>query len=290
MATPTLAVTGSTGRLGGRVARRLAAAGVPQRLVVRDRVRAPRLAGTEVAAAEYGDLDAGRRALAGIQTLFMVSGSETPNRVDQHRTFIDAAVAAGLEHVVYLSFYGAAPDATFTLARDHWATEEHIRACGLRWTFLRDNLYLDFLPAMVGADGMIRGPAGDGRVAAVAQDDIADAATVVLRDPAAHAGQTYDLTGPDALTMSEVADQLSGATEHVVGYVPETVTDAYRSRAHYGAPGWQVDAWVSTYTAIAAGELAEPTDAVERIAGHPPISLADLLLARAGDLRMGSPL
>jgi NAD(P)H dehydrogenase (quinone) len=290
MATPTLAVTGSTGRLGGRVARRLAAAGVPQRLVVRDRVRAPRLAGTEVAAAEYGDLDAERRALAGIQTLFMVSGSETPNRVDQHRTFIDAAVAAGLEHVVYLSFYGAAPDATFTLARDHWATEEHIRACGLRWTFLRDNLYLDFLPAMVGADGMIRGPAGDGRVAAVAQDDIADAATVVLRDPAAHAGQTYDLTGPDALTMSEVADQLSGATEHVVGYVPEAVTDAYRSRAHYGAPGWQVDAWVSTYTAIAAGELAEPTDAVERIAGHPPISLADLLLARAGDLRMGSPL
>jgi NAD(P)H dehydrogenase (quinone) len=290
MATPTLAVTGSTGRLGGRVARRLAAAGVPQRLVVRDRVRAPRLAGTEVAAAEYGDLDAGRRALAGIQTLFMVSGSETPNRVDQHRTFIDAAVAAGLEHVVYLSFYGAAPDATFTLARDHWATEEHIRASGLQWTFLRDNLYLDFFPAMVGADGMIRGPAGDGRVAAVAQDDIADAATVVLRDPAAHAGQTYDLTGPDALTMSEVADQLSGATEHVVGYVPETVTDAYRSRAHYGAPGWQVDAWVSTYTAIAAGELAEPTDAVERIAGHPPISLADLLLARAGDLRMGSPL
>ena len=290
MTTPTLAVTGSTGRLGGRVASRLAAAGVRQRLIVRDPARVPSLALTEVAAAEYGDPDAGRGALANIRTLFMVSGSETPDRVDQHRTFVDAAVAAGVEHVVYLSFYGAAPDATFTLARDHWATEQHIRSSGLQWTFLRDNLYLDFFPAMVGADGMIRGPAGDGRVAAVAQDDIADVATAILRDPTAHQERTYDLTGPEALTMSEVADQLSWATERVVGYIPETLDEAYRSRAHYGAPEWQVDAWVSTYTAIAVGELAEPTDTVERIAGHAPASLADLLLKRASDLRLGSAL
>jgi NAD(P)H dehydrogenase (quinone) len=290
MTTPTLAVTGSTGRLGGRVARRLSAAGLPQRLVVRDAARAPNLDHTTVSVAEYGDSDTGGRALAGVQTLFMVSGSETPDRVHQHRTFIDTAVRAGVEHLVYVSFYGAAPAATFTLARDHWATEEHIRASGLQWTFLRDNLYLDFCPAMVGEDGMIRGPAADGRVAAVAQDDIADVAEVVLRNPAAHAGQTYDLTGPEALTMSEVADQLAGATEQVVGYIPETVEDAYRSRAKYGAPAWQVDAWVSTYTAIAAGELAEATDAVERIAGHPPVSLADLLLAHASDLRLGSAL
>jgi uncharacterized protein YbjT (DUF2867 family) len=101
---------------------------------------------------------------------------------------------------------------------------------------------LDFFPAMVGTDGMIRGPADDGRVAAVAQDDIADVAAAVLREPVAHASQTYQLTGPEALSLSEVAEQLSGATEQVVGYVPETLADAYRSRAHYGAPGWQVDA------------------------------------------------
>jgi uncharacterized protein YbjT (DUF2867 family) len=290
MTTPALAVTGSTGRLGGRVARALSAAGLPQRLVVRDPARAPTLAGTEVAPAEYGNAEAGRRALAAIQTLFMVSGSETPDRVDQHRTFVDAAVSAGVEHIVYVSFYGAAPDATFTLARDHWATEQHIRASGVQWTFLRDNLYMDFFPAIVGADGIIRGPAADGRVAAVAQDDIADVAAVVLREPASHAGQTYDLTGPEALTLSEVADQLAGAAERVVGYVPETLDDAYRSRAHYGAPAWQVDAWVSTYTAIAAGELAGTSDDVERIAGHTPISLADLLLRRGHELRLGFPL
>jgi NAD(P)H dehydrogenase (quinone) len=290
LARPSLGITGSTGRLGGRVARRLAATGTPQRLIVRDPARAPRLDGADVVIAEYGDGDAARRALDGVRTLFMVSGSERPDRVQQHRTFVDAAVAADVEHVVYVSFYGAAADATFTLARDHWATEEHIRASRLSWTFLRDNLYLDFFTAMVGDDGMIRGPAGDGRVAAVAQDDIADVAEKVLRAPSAHAGSVYQLTGPDALSLAEVADVLSGATQRVVGYVPETVDEAYRSRAHYGAPDWQIDAWVSTYTAIAAGELAQTTDDVERVTGRPPVSLTDLLTARAGQVRLGAPL
>jgi NAD(P)H dehydrogenase (quinone) len=290
LARPSLGITRSTGRLGGRVARRLAATGTPQRLIVRDPARAPRLDGADVVIAEYGDGDAARHALDGVRTLFMVSGSERPDRVQQHRTFVDAAVAADVEHVVYVSFYGAAADATFTLARDHWATEEHIRASRLSWTFLRDNLYLDFFTAMVGDDGMIRGPAGDGRVAAVAQDDIADVAEKVLRAPPAHAGSVYQLTGPDALSLAEVADVLSGATQRVVGYVPETVDEAYRSRAHYGAPDWQIDAWVSTYTAIAAGELAQTTDDVERVTGRPPVSLTDLLTARAGQVRLGAPL
>src|SRR5947209_6959938 len=83
-------------------------------------------------------------ALEGVPTVLMVSASETPDRLARHTAFIDAAVTAGVEHLVYISFYGAAPDCTFTLGRDHYATEEHIRASGLRFTFLRDNLYADF--------------------------------------------------------------------------------------------------------------------------------------------------
>ncbi len=157
-----IGVTGATGQLGGRVAQRLAAAGVAQRLVARDPDRCPRLPGADVVRAAFGDGDAVRKALAGLDTVLMVSASETVDRVDQHRSFIDAAAAAGVGHLVYISFSGAAPDATFTLARDHWATEQQIRASGLAFTFLRDNLYADFLPQMVGADGVIRGPAGDG--------------------------------------------------------------------------------------------------------------------------------
>ncbi|GAA4600460.1 SDR family oxidoreductase [Actinoplanes octamycinicus] len=247
---------------------------MPQRLLVRDVARAPDLPGATANVAPFHDRDTCREAMRGLRTVLMVSASETPDRVEQHRTFVDAAVDAGVEHLVYISFYGAAPDATFTLARDHWATEQHIQSQGLAATFLRDNLYADFLPMLAGEDRVIRGPAGDGRVAAVAQDDIADAAVAVLRDPAAHAGQTYSLTGPEALTLAEVAT-IIGAR-----YQPETIEEAYASRESYGAPKWQLDAWVSTYTAIAAGELAGVTTHVADLTGRPPTSVATLLAGR----------
>jgi NAD(P)H dehydrogenase (quinone) len=274
-----IVVSGATGRLGGRVARRLAAAGIAQRLVVRDPARAPELPGATVAVAEYGDADAVRRALDGAGTVLMVSGAETPDRVDRHRTFVDAAVAAGVGQLVYTSFVGAAPDAVFTLGRDHWATEEYIRASGLPHTFLRDNLYADFLPFLVGDDGVIRGPAGDGRAAVVAQDDIADAAVAVLPDAGAHAGRTYDLTGPAALTFAEMAATVTAVTGRAVTFQDESLAEAYASRAVYNAPDWQVDAWVSTYTSVAAGELAAVSDDVERLTGRPATSLEDLLRA-----------
>src|SRR3954453_21277178 len=138
-----IVVSGATGRLGGRIARRLAGAGVVQRLLVRDPARAPQLPGAEVVVAEYGDPAAVRAALAGADTVLMVSGSESPDRVDRHRAFVDAAAAPGIGHLVYPSCAGAAPSAVFPLARDHWATGEHIRAGRLPFTFLRDNLYAD---------------------------------------------------------------------------------------------------------------------------------------------------
>jgi uncharacterized protein YbjT (DUF2867 family) len=272
-----LGITGSTGRLGGRVARKLADVGRSQRLLVRDPSRAPQLAGATAVQSSYADRKALTAALDGLRTVLMVSASESPDRMSQHRAFIDAAAAAGVQQVVYISFYGAAPDCTFTLGRDHFATEEYLRASGMGFTFLRDNLYADFFPAMVGEDGVIRGPAAQGRVAAVAQDDIADAAVAVLLDPEAHAGATYSLTGPEALTLDEVAAVLTGAQGRPVAYQPETVPEAYASRAVYAAPDWQVDAWVSTYTAIAAGELAGVTGDIETLTGRPAISLADLL-------------
>src|SRR5512132_4620878 len=219
-----IAVTGATGGLGGRVARRLAERGMSQRLVVRDLGRAPELAGAEAAAASYDDPESLRRAFEGARTLLMVSASEDPDRLRLHGIVVGAATDAGVGRVVYTSFYGAAPDCTFTFGRDHWHTEELIRASGLRHTFLRDNLYLDSLPLMVGADGVIRGPAGDGRVAAVARDDIAAVAVAVLLEAGdGHDGRSYDMTGPAALTMAEIAAELSGATGRTIIYHAETL-------------------------------------------------------------------
>ena len=272
-----ITITGSTGRIGGLVARELAARGMPLRLVVREAARAPALAQAEIRTADYADAEAVRQALDGAGTVLMVSSTEAPDRLDAHRAFVDAAAAAGISHLVYTSFVAAAARATLTLARDHWATEEHIRSTGLPFTFLRDNLYADFLPRMVGADGVLRGPAADGRVSVVAQLDVAAAAVAVLSSPRTHQGQTYDLTGPVAISLHEAAEIMADRTGRAVRYEPETVEQAYASRASYGAPQWQLDAWVSTYTAIANGELAIVSDAVDRLAGRPPLSLATVL-------------
>lgn len=278
---PTTVVTGSTGRLGGRVARRLAERGIPQKLLVRSLERAPRLTAAVAVRGAYADQDAVREALAGTRTLFMVSAAESADRLAHHKAFVDAAAEAGVRHLVYVSFYGAAPDATFTLARDHFHTEQHIRASGLAYTFLRDNVYADFVPDLVGEDGAIRGPAGNGRASFVAQDDIADAAVAVLSRPDDHPGMTYDLTGPESLTLDDAAAILSEQLGRAVTYRRETVEEAYASRASYGAPAWQLDAWVSTYTAIASGELDGVSDAVPRLTGRPATPLADVMRAAA---------
>ena len=274
---PALAVTGATGALGGIVARFLADRGIEQRLLARTPSKAPALPGAVAVHADYADRDASRRALDGVSTLFMVSGSEAVDRADQHRTFVDTAVEAGVRHIVYTSFYGAAADSIFTHGHDHYATEEHIRASGMGYTFLRDNFYLDVLPHFVGEDGVIRGPAGDGRVAAVAREDIARVAVEVLVRPGDHENAGYDLTGPEALTMTDVAAILSGTGGGKVTFHDETLDEAYESRRRWNAPDWLLDAWVSTYTAIAAGELAHVTDHVARITGGAPLRLADLL-------------
>ncbi len=269
-----IGITGVTGHIGGAVARDLQDLSERLRLFVRDAARVPKLAG-EVAVASYDSQAA--EALRGVDLLFMVSAAESPERLAQHKAFIDAAASAGVQHVVYTSFLGAAPDATFTLARDHFATEEHLKASGMAWTFLRDSFYLDFLPDTVGEDGVIRGPAGTGRVGAVARADVAATAAAILRDAGAHERLTWDLTGPQTLSFPEIAKILSQLQGRQVSYVDETLDEARASRAHYGAPDWELEAWITTYTAIAAGELDVVTDHVQQVTGNPPRSLREVV-------------
>jgi NAD(P)H dehydrogenase (quinone) len=271
-----IAVTGATGGIGGRVAPRLAERGAELRLIVRDPSRAPELPGAElVQVSDYGNGEEMRRALDGAERLLLVSFEESRDRLEKHKAAIDAAVAAGVGHVVYTSYFGAAADAIFLLGRNHFQTEEHLRASGVEWTMLRDNIYLDVLPFFA-AEGVIRGPAGDGSVAAVARDDVADVAVEALTGDG-HAGQAYPLTGPEAIPMTEAAARLSAFIGRPIEYVEETVDEAWESRRPSGAPDWLIDVWVSTYTAIAGGEVDGPTDTVERVTGRPPIDLEETL-------------
>ena len=272
-----IGITGVTGAVGGRVAAQLAQRGSAQRLIVRDPSKAPRLPNADVVQASgYGDSDSMTAALRGVQTLFLVSGREDADRLRQHFSAVDSALAAGVERIVYLSFLSAAPDASFTLARQHFHTEEHIRASGAAFTFLRSGLYADFVPNLFGEDGVVRGPAGSGRTSYVTRDDIADVATVVLTSTG-HEGQTYNNTGAEALTLAETAALLAEFVGRPLSYHEETLEEAKQSRAVYNAPDFLVEGWISTYTAIANGEMSLISGDIERLTGHPAQSLRDFL-------------
>ena len=246
---------------------------------MRDPSRAPDLPGAEVATTGgYSDTEGMRQALTGVHTLFFIPATEDADRVAQHRNVVDAAVAAGVQRVVDLSFINATEDATFTFVRHHWATEQFWRESGIPLTALRDSTYLDVIPMMVPPDGVIAGPADDGRVAAIARDDIADAAAVVLADDG-HTGQTYSLTGREALSLAEAAEIMSRFSGKTIVFQNETVEEAYASRAHYDVDDWIKEGWVTNYVALAKGEMDLVTDDLKRLTGHEPITLEEYLEA-----------
>jgi uncharacterized protein YbjT (DUF2867 family) len=116
----------------------------------------------------------------------------------------------------------------------------------------------------------------------VARADVARVAVEMLLEPPAHAGAAYDLTGPEAITLSEAAAVLVEVTGRPVTFHDETVEEAYESRRRWGAPGWQLEAWVSTYTAIRADEPAPLSDDVRRVTGREPLGPRGVLLAPGG--------
>ena len=217
------------------------------------------------------------KSLEGIDVLFMVSGSENPDRVQQHKDFIDSAKTAGVSHIVYLSFYNASKNSIFTLGRDHYATEEYIKENGFKYTFLRDNFYVDFFVDMCREYGEIKGPAGNSKVSAVVRSDVSEVAAKILENPEKWQNQTLNMTGPEELTMEEITKLASKYLGKEIKYIPETVEDAYESRKIWKAEQWEYDSWVSTYTAIAEGEQAGISNDIEKVLGRKATSLTEYL-------------
>ena len=281
-------LTGADGRLGSRLAFRVAAAGGQQRLMVGRRSAAPRLpdgsplpeAETVVAPSDT-DTRALTRAFADAAAVFLVPNRDRPSRLDQRRVMIDAAVLADVRHVVCVSSVGAAPDAIGSVARDDWHTEEYLRGTDLTWTVLRIAMFhrtltfaVDDEPTGSGRTTSLRAPAGQGRITSVSHDDVADVATAVLLDEdlGRHSSRTYHLTGPEALSLDEVATALSAATGRTIRYEPQTVEQArslfYRSTAD------EVEAWITQCQAVEAGVLAEVSPDVPHLAGRGAQSLS----------------
>ena len=292
--TRVIAVTGATGALGSRVAERVAAgaagADARLRLVVRDAARAPELPGAEVTEfpGGYADGQGFAAALDGVHTLYLVSAAEAEDRLQQHLTAVRAAAAAGVQRIVYTSFVGAGePDPVFTLVRHHGATERAIAETGVRFTALRHSMYADFVPFFAVREGdgaVIAAPAGEGRASFVSRDDCADVgAAVLLDDSGTFDGQALDVTGPEALSLAEAAAVLTEVTGLPARFEDQTVEQAWATRRPSGHPDWEVEGWVTSYLAIAAGELATVSDVVPRVTGHPARTVAEHLRSHPGD-------
>ena len=275
-----IGMTGVTGKLGSYVADLIDQKGIASIHLARRPERAKVYASAKIRKMVYANTPEVVEALKGIDTLLMVSARENPERVKEHKDFLDAAKLAGVQHIIYTSFYGAGEKATFTLSRDHAQTEAYIKELGFTYTFLRDNFYLDFFIDIALENGEIRGPAGRGRVSAVARKDTSRVAAEILLNPKEWENQTLNLTGPEDLSMEEIVALLSKESGKTITYVDESVEEAYESRKKWPAQTWEYDAWVSTYTAIKAGEQAGVSTDVEMVLGRPAMSLIDVLKER----------
>ena len=274
---PKIAVTGVTGNLGGMVSRLCKKNGIEVRNLARNVEKAEKLGFSNVFKSSYDKSEDTVKSLKGIEVLFMVSGSENPNRVQQHKDFIDAAKIAEVSHIIYLSFYNASKNSIFTLGRDHYATEEYIKENGFKYTFLRDNFYVDFFVDLCREYGEIKGPAGNGKVSAVVRSDVSEVVAKILENPGKCENQTLNMTGPEELSMGEIVKTVSKYFGKEIKYIEETVEEAYESRKIWKAEQWEYDSWVSTYTAIAENEQSGISNDIEKVLGRKATSLVEYL-------------
>ena len=275
-----IGITGVTGKLGSYVPNLVDKKGIASVHLARSPERAKVYASAEIRKMVYANTPDVVEALKGINVLLMVSARENPERVKEHKSFLDAAKLAGVQHIVYTSFYGADEKATITLSRDHAQTEAYIKELGFTYTFLRDNFYLDLFIDIALENGEIRGPAGSGLVSAVARKDTSRIAAEILLNPKEWENQTLNLTGPEDLSMEEIVAHLSKETGNSIRYVDESLEEPYESRKKWPAQTWEYDAWVTTYTAIKVGEQAGVSTDVEKVLGNPASSLLDILRDR----------
>jgi uncharacterized protein YbjT (DUF2867 family) len=288
-----LLVTGASGLNGGAVVRRLSAQGVPVRALVRNRTRAAHLAtlpGVEVVEGDMARPETLVEPLRGVDRAMLTSSSD-PMMLEVQSNFIDAAKQAGVEHVVKLSGIMPEVDSDFRFARMHGLIEQHLEASGMAFTHLRAGEFMQAYFRQVrsiAANSAIRLPMADARIASIDVADIADVAVLVLTT-SGHAGQTYPLTGADALSMADVAQHLSTAIGKSVHYVDVSPDDYLAANLANGMPAYAAEALVELYAERRAGKESRVYPDAEQLLGHPTRSFLEFATQHAATFRGDGP-
>ncbi len=274
-----IAITGATGYLGREVVRLLLErVATPEVIaVVRSAGKAQDLAalGVSVREADYSKPETLTAAFAGSEKVLLISSSEVGHRIPQHKAVVDAAKKAGAKLLVYTSILSA-DISPLVLAKEHKATEEYIRNSGIPFVILRNGWYLEnqtgaLAPAI--AHGAILGAAGDGRFAAAARADYAEAAVAVLTADG-HARRTYELGGDVPYTLTELAAEVSKQTGKAVAYHNLPQNQYAEALVGFGLPELLAQAVADAEAGAAKGALDTTSHDLNQLLGRPTTSLS----------------
>ncbi len=267
---PTILVTGATGNTGRPLLRFLQGRGVNVRAMIRRDTDPARL-GDSTATIVVGDFDdpaSLSAALAGVSRAYLVTPSSADAESQQIR-FAELAAAAGVTHLVKLSQFAADEASPVRFLRYHARVERRIRELGIDYTFIRPNLYFQGLlgfAGLIAKTGRFFAPIGEARVSAIDVRDIAAVAAITLTEPG-HAGQTYTVTGPAAITHAEMAQAIGTAIKREVTFVDVPPEQFAAALQQLGMPPWQIEGLVEDYAHYRRGEAAMVSDAVRVLTG-----------------------
>lgn len=286
-------VTGATGLTGGTLVRRLSAAGVSVRALARSASRAEGLSALPQVEVVEGDMARPAtlsEALRDVDRAMLISSAD-PTMLEVQSTFIDAAAKAGVEHLVKLS--GIIPDlhSPFRFARMHGEIERRLESSGMAFTHLRASefmhAYFRQVPAIVATGKLLR-PMEDARIASIDVGDIAEVAATVLT-ASGHEGATYPLTGPEALSMTDVAEKLSAATGKTIQYVDVAPEQATEAQLAAGMPRFTAEALAELFAERRKGKEAQVSPLVQTILGRPATSFDQFAVRHAAVFRGERP-
>ncbi|MBI5510271.1 MAG: SDR family oxidoreductase [Deltaproteobacteria bacterium] len=266
-----IVVTGATGTVGSKVIEELSRKDVKIRALVRDEAKARRFGWTNVEIVK-GDLANERgleTAFAGADKLFLASGS-AQNQAELQGNAVVAAKRAGIKQIVKLSVLGASATSPVKLARWHFQSDEEIRRSGIAYTILQPTFFIDNLLGYadtIKKDGAFYAPMKNGRASMVDARDIAAVAVTALTERG-HEGKTYEITGPEAVSYTDIAETLGKELGRKVTYVDVPPETAKKTMLQMGMPDWYVEDMLklSEFFASGGGEKVAPT--VEKLTGH----------------------
>ncbi|MCX2728059.1 SDR family oxidoreductase [Thermomicrobium sp. 4228-Ro] len=276
-----IGVTGASGRLGRLVITELLQRLPTDQIVALartpDKIADLAVRGVTVRRAEYDDPATLAPALAGVERLLLVSGSEVGRRIVQHRNVIEAAVRTGVRFIAYTSILHADRTPLRALAEEHVATEEALRASGLAWTFLRHSWYTENYEDRVraaAATGELVGATGEARISSATRADYAAAAAVVLTTEG-HAGRIYELAGDEAWTMNDLARIVGEVTGRPVTYRNLTPEDYKAYLVQQGTPPAVAEVLAVLEAGIAQDALFDDSHQLSQLIGRPTTPLRE---------------